>query len=64
MVLDSLKALLLEYNISLDKIIENVEKEATNRIVKRENYVLDSYPEDMKNKIIKILADLKKERKA
>ena len=60
MVLDSIKALLMEYNISLDKIIENSEKEATNRIVEKENYVFDSYPEDMKNKIIKILADLKK----
>ena len=60
MVLDSIKALLMEYNISLDKIFENAEKEVTNRIVEKENYVLDSYPEDMKNKIIKILADLKK----
>ncbi len=63
MVLDSIKALLMEYNISLDKIIENAEKEVTHRIVERENYVLDSYPEDMKNKIMKILADLKKEKK-
>jgi len=63
MVLDSIKALLMEYNISLDKIIENAEKEVTNRIVERENYVLDSYPKDMKNKIMKILADLKKEKK-
>lgn len=62
-VLDSIKTLLKEDNISLDKIIENAEKEATKRIVERENYVLDSYPEDMKNKIIKLLADLKKEKK-
>lgn len=63
MILDSLKALLMKYNISLDKIIENAEKEVTNRSVERENYLLDSYPEDIKNKIIKILADLKKESK-
>ncbi len=62
MVLDSIKALLMKYNINLGKIIEEADKEATNKSVERGNYLMDSYPEDIKNKIIKILADLKKER--
>ena len=60
MVLDSIKTLLMKYNINLDKIVENADKEVTNRHIERENYLLDSYPEDMKKKIIKDLADLKK----
>jgi len=62
-VLDSIKALLMKFNINLNKIIEEADKEVTNRHIERKNYLLDSYPEDIKNKIIKILADLKKEKK-
>lgn len=62
-ILESIKKGLMNYNINLDKIIENADKETTIMVGKRRDFILNSYPEHIKNKIIKTLADFKKEKK-
>ena len=62
-LLDSIKTLLMKYNINFDKIIEKAEKETNNIFAERRDFIFNSYPEDIQKKIIKTLEDFKKEKK-
>ena len=59
-VLDSIKAILMKYNIDFDKIVENAEKETNGKFAERRDFIFNTYPEDIQKKIKKTLSDFEK----
>ena len=59
-VFNSTKAYLMECGVNFDELVENAEKETIDMFAKRREFIFNSFPEDVKNKISKILDSEKK----
>ncbi len=62
-VFNSIKTDLMKYGINLDKVIKNAEEETVNKFAKRDEFIFNSFPEDIKNKVSKNLLDSEKKIK-